>query len=149
MLKPRHPRTDSMRRTRLRTAAVALVACLMQPAFVLCQNDAAKDSPEAEKVYHVGGHVKPPRAIETPGPTLTEEEKKKADKSQHTGVAVLEMIVTTDGKPHNIKVVKSFGKDLDKRAVEAVKTWRFDPATKDGKPVMAKISVEVTFHLDQ
>jgi outer membrane biosynthesis protein TonB len=30
-----------------------------------------------------------------------------------------------------------------------VKTWKFEPATKDGQPVRVEIAVEVNFHLYQ
>jgi len=36
---------------------------------------------------------------------------------------------------------------LDQKAIEAVSRWRFDPATKDGKPVAVWIAVETSFHL--
>jgi hypothetical protein len=37
---------------------------------------------------------------------------------------------------------------LDEKAIEAVRRWRFTPATKDGVPVAAMINVEISFHLD-
>jgi TonB family protein len=57
------------------------------------------------------------------------------------------MVVGPDGKPHNIRVVRTLGLGLDEKAIEAVKNWRFKPAMKDGKPVAVQISVEVEFHL--
>jgi TonB family protein len=36
---------------------------------------------------------------------------------------------------------------LDQKAIEAVQQWRFQPATKDGRPVAVQISVEVSFKL--
>jgi protein TonB len=36
---------------------------------------------------------------------------------------------------------------LDDRAVEAVQTWKFIPATKDGHPVKCAVNVEVNFSL--
>ncbi len=60
---------------------------------------------------------------------------------------MLELVVTPNGLPEDIKVAKSLGPELDKKAIEAVKTWRFEPAIKDGKPVMVKIKVEVKFAL--
>jgi protein TonB len=36
---------------------------------------------------------------------------------------------------------------LDEKAVAAVRTWRFEPAMKDGHPVAVQMSVEVNFHL--
>ena len=34
-----------------------------------------------------------------------------------------------------------------KKPSEAVRSWRFTPALKDGKPVAVQIAVEVDFHL--
>jgi TonB family protein len=36
---------------------------------------------------------------------------------------------------------------LDEQAIKAVKTWKFKPATLDGKSVAVQITVEVTFGL--
>jgi TonB family protein len=44
-------------------------------------------------------------------------------------------------------VLSSLGKGLDEKAIEAVRTWKFEPAMKDGKPVAAEIAIEVAFHL--
>jgi TonB family protein len=57
------------------------------------------------------------------------------------------MIVTAKGKVRDLKVIRSLDPGLDKQAVAAVSTWRFEPATKDGKPVAVHLPVEVTFRL--
>lgn len=57
------------------------------------------------------------------------------------------MIVGADGKPRDIRVQPGLGMGLDQKAMEAVKQWRFDPATKDGRTVAVQISVEVSFKL--
>jgi protein TonB len=63
------------------------------------------------------------------------------------------MIVETDGRPSNIRVLKGLGMGLDENAIEAVKTWKFEPAMrferdmKDGHPVVVEIAVEVSFRL--
>ena len=36
---------------------------------------------------------------------------------------------------------------LDQKAMEAVRNCRFEPATKDGRPVAVQINVEVSFEL--
>jgi periplasmic protein TonB len=56
-------------------------------------------------------------------------------------------VVDRDGKPRDIRVLRTLGLGLDEKAMEAVKNWRFEPALKDGKPVDVQITVEVTFHL--
>ena len=59
----------------------------------------------------------------------------------------LSMPIGADGKPRDIRVQRGLGMGLDQKAMEAVKQWRFDPATKDGRPVAVQISVEVSFKL--
>ena len=49
--------------------------------------------------------------------------------------------------PRDIAIARSVGLGLDEKAIETVKTWKFDPAMKDGKPVAVQIIVEVAFHL--
>jgi len=94
-------------------------------------------------VFHVGGGVSPPRPIYRPDPEFSEE----ARKAKYQGVCTLGMIVGTDGRPTNIRVLGSLGMGLDEKAIEAVKNWKFEPAMKDGHPVRVEIAVEVDFHL--
>ncbi|HEV2468804.1 MAG TPA: energy transducer TonB [Candidatus Sulfotelmatobacter sp.] len=94
-------------------------------------------------IFHVGGGVSAPRAIYQPEPEFSEE----ARKAKYQGVCTLGLIVGTDGRPTNIRVLGSLGMGLDEKAIEAVKNWRFEPAMKDGHPVRVEIAVEVDFHL--
>lgn len=93
--------------------------------------------------FRVGGGVSAPKAIYSPDPEYSEE----ARKVKHMGTVVLWLVVGPDGKPRDIKVLRTLGLGLDEKAIEAVKNWRFDPAMKDGKPVAVQINVEVNFHL--
>jgi len=36
---------------------------------------------------------------------------------------------------------------LDEKAIEAVRQWKFKPATKDGHPVAVQVNIEVSFRL--
>jgi len=94
-------------------------------------------------VFHVGGGVSAPRPIFSPDPEYSEE----ARKAKYQGTVVLGLVVGPDGRPRDMKVLRSLGLGLDEKALEAVKNWRFDPAVKDGKPVSVYISVEVDFRL--
>jgi len=49
--------------------------------------------------------------------------------------------------PTELNVERGVGWGLDEKALQAVSQYRFQPATKDGKPVPAKINVEVMFKL--
>jgi TonB family protein len=93
--------------------------------------------------YRVGGGVSAPKPIYAPDPEYSEE----ARKVKHMGTVVLWLVVGPDGKPRDIRVLRTLGLGLDEKAIEAVKNWRFEPAMKDGKPVAVQINVEVNFHL--
>jgi len=93
--------------------------------------------------YRVGGGVQAPRPIYTPDPEYSEE----ARKAKYQGVVVLWLVVGPDGRPRDMRVQRGLGMGLDQKAVEAVKQWKFEPATKDGKPVAVQINVEVNFRL--
>jgi TonB family protein len=93
--------------------------------------------------YHVGGGVHAPKVLYRVDPEFSEE----ARKNKWMGVVLLRVVVGTDGKPHDISVQRSLGMGLDEKAVEAARLWRFDPGTKDGKPVPVEVMLEVNFHL--
>jgi hypothetical protein len=65
---------------------------------------------EESPVCKAGDGVKPPRITLAPTPKLTEEEKKN-DRDKDKRVAVISLIVSTEGKPKEIKVTKSLGPD--------------------------------------
>lgn len=95
-------------------------------------------------IFHLGeSGVSAPKALYTPEPEFSEE----ARKAKYQGVVTLDIVVGPDGRVHNAKVVHSLGMGLDEKAIEAVRTWKFDPAKKDGRPVACAFNVEVDFHL--
>ncbi len=103
--------------------------------------DLGKTSPGP--AYRVGGGVSPPKAIYSPDPEYSET----ARQAKLQGTCVLWLVVGPDGKPRDIRVLRTLGLGLDEKAIEAVKNWRFAPAMKDGKPVAVQINVGVNFHL--
>ncbi|MFM7658570.1 MAG: energy transducer TonB [Burkholderiaceae bacterium] len=62
------------------------------------------------------------------------------------GTVVLIVMVKSDGSAGDVEVKSSsgFGR-LDRAAADAVKTWRFNPATVDGKAVDKSYEVPITF----
>ena len=103
---------------------------------------ATSDKGNAPRVIMPGG-IHAPRAIYQPDPEYSEE----ARKANFTGEVLLSLVIGPDGQPRNIKVVVPLGEGLDEKAVDAVKTWKFEPATKDGKPVAVQIMIEINFNL--
>ncbi len=94
-------------------------------------------------VFRPGRGVSPPRAIYSPEPEFSEE----ARKAKYQGTCVLGLVVDATGRPTNIRVVNSLGMGLDEKAIEAVRSWRFEPGQKDGHAVAVEIAIEVDFHL--
>ena len=65
------------------------------------------------------------------------------------GIVVLKVHVGADGKVKNVTVVSGLGHGLDEAAVNAVKAFLFEPATKDDRPVATIIPrYEYEFILD-
>jgi protein TonB len=95
-------------------------------------------------VYIAGARgVTVPRVIYNPEPSFSDE----ARKAKAQGSVVLLLIVGPDGHTYDVRVQRSLGMGLDEKALDAVRTWRFHPATLNGQPVAAQIAVEVNFHL--
>jgi periplasmic protein TonB len=117
---------------------VLALASVFLPPMMLCQDDSAKAAPET--VYRMGGVVKAPRPIYAPDPEYPE----KARKEHLRGVIVLQFVIGADGLPRSIKVKRPLSPELDEAATDALKKWKFAPATKDDQPVAVMINVEMT-----
>jgi protein TonB len=87
--------------------------------------------------------VTAPKPVYRPDPEYSE----KARKKKINGTVVVAMIVTQEGRVREVKITKGLDKGLDKQALAAVRTWKFEPATKDGKPVAVHLNVDVSFRL--
>ncbi|HEX3094467.1 MAG TPA: energy transducer TonB [Candidatus Angelobacter sp.] len=94
-------------------------------------------------VFGVGNGVSMPRAIYAPEPEFSEE----ARIAKFQGEVTLLVTIGTDGRARNLTVVRSVGMGLDQKAIDAVRTWRFDPAKKNGRPVAVQMNIIVNFHL--
>ncbi len=94
-------------------------------------------------VYRVGSGVTPPSILQKREPEYT----KQARNAKIEGVVLLYIQVDPAGRARNIRVVKSLDPGLDRKAIEAVRSWLFRPGTKDGKPVTVEATIEVNFKL--
>ena len=94
-------------------------------------------------IYHVGGGVAAPQLIFAPDPEFSDE----ARRAKFQGICVVSLIVDPQGNPQRVQVVRHLGMGLDQKAVDAVKQYRFKPATLQGKPVPVEVNIEVTFRI--
>ncbi len=91
--------------------------------------------------YKVGGDVTAPIPIFKPDPPYTPQAKN--EKVQ--GTSVLAVTVDASGNVVDARVLKSLRADLDESALKTVRTWRFQPAIRKGKPVPVRVMVETSF----
>ncbi len=105
------------------------------------------DQIPARAPYKIGDGVQPPRAIRTPSPELDENARSKAKGLSYKGTVSLSLVIDEQGVPQQVRLVRSMSEDIDQKAIAAVKTWRFQPGTKDGKPVPVEINVEMNMSL--
>lgn len=62
------------------------------------------------------------------------------------GIVAIESTVETDGSQSDLKIV-SGPQELQKAALDAVKTWRFQPCLLGGEPVALRTQTAITFSL--
>jgi TonB family protein len=95
-------------------------------------------------VYHVGGGISAPLAINAPEAEFSDE----ARRAKYQGEVMISLIVDAQGNPQNPRVVRPLGMGLDEKALEAVRKYKFKPAMKDGRtPVPVMVTIAVNFRL--
>lgn len=113
-----------------RVATILGVAALML-SVVACKQQAAPPVTSTRLM-----------AIETPPPAYPPE----LACDDVGGKVVLMLTVGTDGRPTQVRLLESSNEAaLDAAAQAAVQQWRFEPATRNGKPVTSQLNVPVTF----
>ena len=71
-----------------------------------------------------------------------------AVRQHQQGTVYLLVLVGPDGSVQDVKVDQSSGyRDLDRAAIEAARKWKFNPGSRDGKPVGGWVKVPVQFKL--
>jgi TonB family protein len=93
--------------------------------------------------YRPGSGITPPQLLREVRPEYTDEARRR----NVEGDVVLEIVVRSDGAVGDVKVMQGLGAGLDRRAIDAVKQWRFSPAKRFGAPVDVVVEVAVEFKL--
>lgn len=139
----------------MRILVAALVACLLcWPGYG--QTPAPRPRPGLEAPRKITPDMQPPTVLYKKDPAYTNA----ARKAKVQGTVALSIVVGPDGVPTEIKPLSWKGgrtrrnkftatgsMGLDKEAIKAVQSWRFQPARKEGRPVPVIATVEVNFRL--
>jgi protein TonB len=93
-------------------------------------------------VYRPGGSVTAPRLVSQVRPSYTAS----ALDRRIQGSVMLELVVTEQGAPSMIRVVRSLDPGgLDDEAIKAVREWKFTPGRTSGSPVPVLVTVVLDF----
>jgi TonB family protein len=103
--------------------------------------DAALFTPPvgAVEIGNCSANSVPPQRVTSPGPMPP------LGMRDHQSSVLLWMIVDTKGKPQDLKIARSGGKQFDDSALAAIRSWRFKPGTCNGEPMPLPISVAIMF----
>ncbi|HUK14694.1 MAG TPA: energy transducer TonB, partial [Thermoanaerobaculaceae bacterium] len=94
-------------------------------------------------LVELGPDVTPPQAIYSPKPGYPP----LAVRQRVGGTVILEALVDENGSVQDVRVLRGVKPDLglDSAAANAVRTWRFKPATKGGVRVKVHITEAIPF----
>lgn len=131
-----------------RWIAVWVLACVAATGVAFANGDPGESEEDpAPPPAGVDGVTQP---IRLPDSFAAPVYPKKARKDRVEGAVVLKVTVSKDGSVTNLKVLRSTepGYGFEDAAIEAVKQWRYTPATRDGEPVEVYVAVNLDFSLD-
>jgi len=120
-----------------------LWACYFAPEQQDCWPAAPRTVKAPAPVSKVLPGSKPPKPVFTPDPDYSEAGRGW----RLQGITSLDVVVDAEGVVRRITITRPLGLGLDVTAAEKVRTWKFEPALKSGKPVQVTIQVEVNFNL--
>lgn len=99
---------------------------------------------EDQGILRAGVHgVTVPSGVYMPTPDYTDP----ARIAKFQGSLILLVKVSEEGRAEDLKVLHGLPFGLNQKALNTVRTWKFHPATLDGKAVPVQVPIEVTFRV--
>lgn len=65
-----------------------------------------------------------------------------------SGIVMTQLRVEPDGSVGDVAILQKVQPDVDNAVVDAFKQWRFEPPTRDGKPVRAYMVMSMAYRID-
>ena len=93
--------------------------------------------------FRPGSGIEAPRLLREVKADYTEDARRRGIE----GEVVMEIVVMRTGAVGDVRFLRRLGDGLDERAAQAVRQWRFAPATRKGQPVDVIVEVGVEFRL--
>lgn len=120
-----------------------LFAFSMSTALHADSEKAQSSAKTIGELQQMGKKVIPPKIIYQTEPEYSEKLRKK----KFSGTVVITFVVDERGVPRELTIKSTSNHVFDTPALNAVKQWRFEPATADGQPIPVMTNVEVNFRL--
>jgi protein TonB len=92
-------------------------------------------------IRKVGGNIKHPRLLQRIEPKYPDSLRA----AKKNGLVVLQVTVDQQGSVLNPVVVRHSEPEFEAAALEAVRQWRYEPATAEGKPVAVYVTITISF----
>jgi len=114
------------------------------PELALLQEQiTALESYVEYRTHNGDSSVTRPKPLNFPRPNYTEAARQK----RVQGVILSRILINEHGDVKSVLLVSRLGYGLDQQAIIAVSRLKFEPATKDGKPIPVWQAVEIEFRL--
>lgn len=119
-----------------------LVVGMMVTAHAV--GDVGSTTPKTiDELRQSGKAVVPPKLISDIQPEFPEKLRKK----KKAGTVVISFVVNEHGVPQQLQIKSTSDHGFDRVSLDAVRQWRFEPATVDGEPSAVITNTEITFRL--
>jgi protein TonB len=81
--------------------------------------------------------------MQCPEPSYTDP----AREANFQGTLLLDVVVSPNGGMKSAKIIRGLPFGLNDKAINAIRQWKFRPATLNGQPVTVQVMIELAFHL--
>jgi len=98
--------------------------------------------PEAPRIVDVS-RIEAPRVLERVQPAYT----RAAIAARLEGAVILELVIGEEGGVESVRVLRGLPLGLTESAMDAVRRWRFEPSTLEGRPIKVRYRLTVHFQL--
>ena len=93
--------------------------------------------------FRPGAGIDPPRLLAEVKPDYPDAARRRGLEGQ----VEMEIVVRRDGSVGDVRILKGLSSELNDRAAQAVRQWRFAPARRQGEPVDVIVEVSVEFRM--
>jgi len=135
-------------------ATLSRVDIVLEPSGIMQSMDVTAKAPPGvlekrhaavPKRIRVGGQVEASKLVTSEQPVYPESTRSRGAE----GTVVLEAVISMDGAPLSLQVLKSPDPELSEAALTAVRQWRYKPTLLNGEPIEVLTTITINFRLEE